>query len=212
MASSSEISTPVDPIENFFKNTNGRIKAQLLLFESLISTSTLGEGVLAITAHDEEVCDIDDCLIGTPCVQYLDRQSYMSELFEDRWWSDHGASVIFCKHAEDVSCISTTLGTIEGQAVITFSALLFGETISEKVWCYIVENTNTCALEYHFADETSVVDDNHPVFITYQGLFSVEPIIKKTCTVFSAKHFASEFGDQPTHIIKKNRFIKINPN
>jgi hypothetical protein len=209
MAATSE-SEALRHIEKFFKKTSGDVNAQFELFNTLIRLCSLGNGILAITAHDESDCDVDDCLIGSPAIQYIERISYMSQLCEDCWWSGNGASVIFCKKAADVSDITVEITKEEGKTVISYSAKLLEDTIHEKIWCYVVYNSNTNALEYHFVDETIGVSDNHPIFIAYAGCVSVEPLIRTVCTKYSAEHFISEFGDVATHTIEDDHFLAIN--
>ena len=209
MAASSE-TISLSPIEKFFKKTSGDVDAQFDLFNCLLQQNPLGNGILAITAHNESDCDVDDCLIGSPAIQYIERIAYMSQLCEDCWWSGNGASVIFCKKAADVSDITVEITKEEGKTVISYSAKLLEETIHEKIWCYVVYNSNTNALEYHFVDETIGVSDNHPIFIAYAGFVSVAPLIRTVCTKYSAEHFISEFGGLATHTIEDDHFTPIN--
>lgn len=206
-----EIIEDVSPLVKFFKLKNGDVDAQLALFNALIDSDNsgyFGSGILAISQHAEGECEYD-CLISIPAVKYIQPADFMTELFEDRWWSELGASDIFCKHAKDVTDITGTVVSSKNHKTIVFTAKLKNKLVKEEIQSIIIFNYSTDSLEYHFIDEYTNVNDNHPIFVIDRESLSVVPLVRTVCTRYSLVHFKKVFGDEPTHYIQDNQFVAI---
>lgn len=199
-------------IKLFFGSVDeGNLSQQMYLFNRMIAYAKLDSGILAITAHNPDACD-EECLFGAPSVRILSRMRYMSELFEDLWWTDKGTSDIFCKRADEVTDVGVYIDLdTSGARCVVYTAKIKKLRIAEKVIVAIVYNERTRASEYHIIEPATNPNDNHPVFSELtRDPGVVAPERRMMCTHYSLKHFIDEFGESPTHVIDNDHFIPIN--
>lgn len=203
---------------SFFGKPNGDIIDQMELFNDLISLTksssrnALLDGILAITAHNTDTCD-EECFVGKPSIRIIPRINYITELFEDLWWTENGASTIFCKKAEQVKDVSVYLdedcsGTTKS---VVCTAKLGRKRVTERVTVAIIDSIRTNTKEYHIIESGIKPSDSHPIFIElYEGSGIVVAERGMLCTHYSLKHFIEEFGYDATHEIEDDQFIPIN--